>query len=159
MSRLTHYALGALLTLSPALIYAQNGASGTDQNQTDQSGAATMPGTNSQSQSNNGTTDQNQPTGTMNNGTGTSTYDNGQGTAPTTGTMNNGTATTPQSGTMNNGTGTVNNSGASSVTSNSNGTANRRMPRTASNWFSMLLAGSMLSGAGLTLRRLLGRRA
>jgi hypothetical protein len=34
------------------------------------------------------------------------------------------------------------------------GSANRSMPNTAAGWLGMLLSGSVLSGAGVTLRRL-----
>lgn len=166
MSRLTYYALGAVLALSPALIYAQN-AAGTDQSgatgnsnyQTGQSGAATTPGVNNNmgqtgatGTSNNNGTSNNAAPATSNSATGTANQ------------SNSGTATTPQAGTMNNNAAAPNTSSGAPATpapgtTGQYGTSNRAMPHTASNWLGMLLAGGLLSGAGLGLRRRLANRA
>jgi hypothetical protein len=40
---------------------------------------------------------------------------------------------------------------------NTSGAANRSMPEMAGGWLAMLVEGSLLGGAGLTLRRVLAR--
>ncbi len=64
-------------------------------------------------------------------------------------------STTTRSNSTNNGTtSSATNGQATSPAANNATTANRSMPNTAAGWLPMLLSGGFLSGAGISLRRL-----
>ncbi len=63
---------------------------------------------------------------------------------------------------MNNGTGnhgTTTNGTTPGAANNNTGAANRAMPNTAADWLPALLGGSLLAGAGVSLRRKYARES
>ena len=184
MSRLTAFAMGAVLALGPGLLLAQDTQDRTKPN--NDPNATTSPVT-SQSQDQNTSGQSTTPAATgqqsstpqqqQNNNATTSQSTAGnqdQSTMPAT----NGQATSPQQqDSTTSGQGSVDQSQMSPATGqrtaqqattpapvggdynngNTSGEADRSMPATASGWLAMLLEGGLLGGAGLTLRRVLAR--
>jgi hypothetical protein len=161
MTNLAKITLGGAIAISPAVIYGQT-AGGT-------SGGAGTTGNAPYTQSGNaGTAGE---TGNSMNGGAATAPNAGANTAPGTETnggtatapgneVNGGNATAPETGTSgaNTGeTGTGSNAGTgfgSTSSSQYNAQSNRRMPRTSSGWLDLLLGGSLLSAAGVAMRRL-----